>query len=168
MKTFPAALRLNTPVATLAGADDSLAAINTSELPNGALCFVNENESLYQLRKSSSATADSPNIIAPAQGGTGRWYLYGNGATSFQALNVSHAAIPPQTSVDASVTVTGVTDNLDIVVADLTDTGLPAGVAVGPIRITGADAATFRFTNATAATIAAATVSFRAAVLSSN
>ncbi len=168
MKTFPAALRLNTPLATLAGADDSLASVNTSELPNGALAFVNENESLYQLRRASTATADSPNIIAPAQGGPGRWYLYGAGASSFQGLNVSHAAIPPQTSVDAAVTVNGVTDNSDIVVADLTDTGLPAGVAVGPIRVTGANAATFRFTNATAATVAAATVSFRAAVLSSN
>jgi hypothetical protein len=168
MKTFPAALRLNTPVATLAGADDSLAAINTTDLPNGALCFVNENESLYELRKGSSATVDSPNIIAPTQGGEGRWFLYGAGASSFQNLAVSHAAIPPQSSVDSAVTMTGVTDSNDIVVANLTDSALPAGVAVGPIRITGANAATFRFTNATAVTVVAATVTFRAAVLSSN
>jgi len=168
MKTFPAALRILTPVATLAGADDALAAINTTGLPNGCLCFVNENESLYEFRAASAATVDSPNIIAPTQGGSGRWFLYGAGASSFQNLAISHAAIPPQSSVDSAVTVTGVTDSNDIVVANLTDTGLPAGVAVGPIRITGANAATFRFTNATAATVAAATVAFRAAVLSSN
>ncbi len=166
MKTFPAALRLNTPVATLAGADDSLAAINTNGLPNGALCLVLENNSLYELRKASAVTADSPNIIAPAEGGPGRWFLYGPGPSNFQDLLISHAAIPPQTSVDSTVTVTGA-DPGDIVVANITETALPSGVAVGPIRISGTNVAVFRFTNATAATVAAATVGFRAAVLQS-
>lgn len=165
MKTFPAALRLHTPVATIAGADDALAAINTSDLPDGALCFVTEALTLYELRKTSTATADGSNIVAPTQGGLGRWYAYGPGGHNKQTLAVSHAAIPPFTSVDSAVAVVGVASDVDIVVADLTDTGLTAGVAVGPIRVTGAGAATFRFTNATAATVAAATVSFRATVL---
>jgi len=168
MKTFPAAQRLLTPVATLAGADDALAAINTTVLPNGALCFVNENEGLYELHKTSAVAADSPNIIAPTQGGPGRWFLRGAGASSFQNIAISHAAIPPQSSVDSAVTVTGVTDTNDIVVANMLATDLPVGVAVGPIRITGANAAVFRFTNTTSATVAAATVAFRAGVLPSN
>ncbi len=166
MKTFPAALRLNTPVATLAGADDALAAINTHDLPDGCLCLVRENNSLYEYRKSSASTTDSPNIIAPTQGGSGRWHLYSSGPTNYQDLLVSHAAIPPQSSVDATTTVFGV-DAGDIVVANITETALPPGVAVGPIRVSGTNVALFRFTNATAATVAAATVGFRAGVLNS-
>ncbi len=165
MKTFPTALRLNTPVHLVTGADDSLAAINTNPLPDGALCFVTEAEAIYQLRKASTATADGSNIVAPAEGGPGRWYFYGPGGAYLQQLDVFHEIIPPQSSVDSAVAVLGVASDADIVVANLLGTGLIAGVAVGPIRVTGANAATFRFTNATAASVVAGTVSFRAMVL---
>ena len=105
-----------------------------------------------------------PNIIVPIAG-PGRWYLVDNGATFFQQVSVNHAAIPPQTSIDSSATVNGVVNNNDIVVFNLTDTGLPAGVTISTVRVTGTNTALFRFANVTGATIAGATVTLRAAVL---
>ncbi len=80
-QSFPADLRIAQDVATLAGADNSLESINTAKLSNRALVAVEENNSIYMLRKESVASPSSPDIIAPAQGGPGRWYLYSPGAS---------------------------------------------------------------------------------------
>lgn len=164
MQSFPAALRIVQSVATLAGADDSLASINTNLLSPNAIVLVQENNKLYVLRKTSTAAASSPNIIAPSAG-PGRWFLYGEGATYNQAVSVFHAAVGPQTSVDASATVTGVEDSEDIVVFNVVDSTIPAGVVVSNLRVAGANSVQFRFTNTTGATVAAATVALRCAVL---
>lgn len=163
-QSFPAALRIVQSVATLAGADDSLASINTTLLSPNAIVLVQENNKLYVLRKTSTAAAASPNIIDPTAG-PGRWFLYGEGASYNQAVSVAHAAIGPQTSVQASASVIGVEDDEDIIVFNIPDSGVPAGVVISGPRVTGAGTASFRFTNVTGATVAGSTVSLRCAVL---
>lgn len=164
--SFPPALRVAQSVATLASAGDtSLVALNTNELSPDCLVMVQSLHTLYILHKGDNTTAsDSPNVIVPAVG-PGRWFQYGAGSSHFQDLSITHALIPPQSSVDSPVTVSGVEDSGDIIVFNLTDTGLPAGVTIGPVRVTGANAATFRFLNATAASVAAGAIAVRAAVL---
>src|SRR5882724_1286184 len=105
MQSFPAALRIMNPVATLVGADNSLAAINTSLLPDGSIVLVTATHKLYVLEKSSILVQSLPSIVAPAQGGPGRWFQLPNGASEFQALSLGHAAVPPQSSVDTPVTI---------------------------------------------------------------
>jgi hypothetical protein len=73
------------PVATLAGASNALAAINTTTLPDGASVFVNENRSNYRYSKFSTAAATGELIIAPAQGGAGRWIQEGGGSGGITA-----------------------------------------------------------------------------------
>lgn len=165
MQSFTAPLRILQCVAALSGADDALAAINTSEVSPGAIVMVRANYSLYVLHKDSTATADGSNIVAPAQGGPGRWFKYGVGATYFQQVDVGVAAIPPQSSVDAAAAVLGVASAADIIVFNVLDSGLANGVTVTGPRVTGSGTATFRFTNATAATVAAATVALEVAIL---
>lgn len=166
MQQFPAVLRISQAVSTLAGARDALAAINTTELSPNCIVMCLANNSLYVLRKDSTATAASPDIIAPAQGGPGRWYKYGVGATYFQQVSAFHEAIPPQSSVDTNQTpVAGVASSTDIIVFNVLDTSVPNGVVISQPRVFGAGTASFRFTNVTAATVAAATVSLEAAVL---
>lgn len=165
MQSFPAVLRISQAVSTLAGARDSLAAINTTELSPNCIVMCLQNNSLYVLRKSSTATAASPDIIAPAQGGPGRWYKYGVGATYFQAVSVPYAAIPPQSSVEGSATVNGAEAITDIIVFNVTSTAIPTGVTITNPRVTNIGQGTFRFTNVTAATVAAATATLEVAVL---
>jgi len=69
------ALRLLAPRANALGFDDhdSLQNVITDELPNGALCWVNKNETLYVLKKTSTAAPIGDAIIAPLAG-PGRWF----------------------------------------------------------------------------------------------
>jgi hypothetical protein len=165
--TFPPALRIAQSVETLAtDGTSSLVGLNTNELSPDCLVLVQSNNTIYVLHKSDNTTAvDSPNVIVPAVG-PGRWFAYGSGASFFQNLAISHAQIPPQSSVDASVVVDGV-GQLDVIAYSVQDTGVPVGVAMSFTHISGPNAATFRFVNASAVTVAAATVSVRAAVLKS-
>jgi hypothetical protein len=157
-------LRILQSVATLTGASDSLESINTTLVMDRGIVAVVASNALYMLRRDSVASASSPNIIAPAQGGPGRWYLYSSGPTFFADVSVAHNQIPPQSSVDAAFTIPGA-DTTDVVEYNLTDSGLPAGIGTGPVRMTGAAAATMRFLNATATTSPTASVGFRMAVL---
>ena len=170
MQIFPPALRIAQSVTAIAAGapgvdpDDSLAAINTNEMSPDAICAVKANNSLYMLHKESTATADGTNIVAPSQGGPGRWFKIGQGATYFQVVNVFHEAIPPASTVDASATVLGVAGGTDIIEFNVLDSAVPAGVIMGQPRVTGGSSAVFRFLNTTAATVAAATVAIEAAV----
>ena len=168
MQFFPPSLRIMNPVATLVGADNALAAINTSQLPDGSVCLVTATHKLYVLDKTSIQTQALPGIVAPAEGGPGRWLLLPNGASGFQALSLAHAAVPPQSSVDTPVTIANGDVPLaatDIIDWNLTDSGLPLTLSIGNVRITGTNSATFRFTNVSAVTVAAATVTVEAAIL---
>ncbi len=164
MQTFPAALRIANSVATREGPDDSLEAINTNQYSNGAIVLVQQSGILYRLNKASTVTEDLPDIVAPAAG-PGRWFSMGSGASQFADVVVAHAIIPPQSSVDAAFALTGILNSDDIVVYNINDSTLEAGVTTGPVRVTGANAATMRFTNTTGASVAADSKTFRMAVL---
>lgn len=68
------ALRLLAPRARVLGFDDgdSLQNIITDELPNGSLCYVIENQSLYVLHKDSTEAPDGTKVVRPLAG-PGRW-----------------------------------------------------------------------------------------------
>lgn len=59
-----------------------LAAINTTILPDGALVYVTEANDYYALRKQSTAAADGLNIVAPATGSAGRWFMQQSGGAA--------------------------------------------------------------------------------------
>jgi len=91
MVSFPPDLRLLSPRLTLTGDPSaSLDGVNTTILPDGAFCFVLENRREYALDKTSSASPDGINVIAPSAG-PGRWRIVqtggggalGVGASSF-------------------------------------------------------------------------------------
>jgi hypothetical protein len=58
----------------LLGAQDSLESITTTTLPDGALCWVTDEEARYVLHRASSAAPSPPTVIAPAIG-PGRWEI---------------------------------------------------------------------------------------------
>lgn len=72
--------RVLTPRATLTGLGDSLANLLVAPLPEGALCWVIAEASLWRLAKSSLA-AVGPTVIATSKGVgvPGRWIEYGAG-----------------------------------------------------------------------------------------
>ena len=92
-----ATLGLTTP-----GLSDSLRNINTDPLPDGATCYVIENQTVYRLRKSLTTAASGTSVIAPAAG-PGRWvrasvdevggaepfFMYTTGATVFPAVDTN-------------------------------------------------------------------------------
>ena len=67
------ALRILGPRATVLGAGDAIENVNTSNLPDGAMCWVTDEQALYRFILESTATADGSNIIEP-NGGPGRWF----------------------------------------------------------------------------------------------
>jgi len=58
------------------GSGDDIANIVSSELPDGAQCFVISNRTLYRFRKFSTIAASGTVVIAPNAGG-GRWVQEG-------------------------------------------------------------------------------------------
>lgn len=72
------ALRVVGSRATLLGAKNSLEAINTYELDDGALCFVSAVAERFGLHRASTAVPDGATIIKPAAG-PGRWILEQSG-----------------------------------------------------------------------------------------
>jgi len=158
---FPADLRILTAVSTLTGDRDSLQAINTTKLPNNSLVMVENSNALYQLRKGSSATEDSPNIVAPAEGGPGRWYRYGAGET-FNTVTISYTTIPPQDGITVTgITVPGFVGSSDVVSFDLITSGIPSALVVGLPRNTGVEQAEWRLYNVSGTTIAPSTLDLR-------
>jgi hypothetical protein len=55
------------------GGGDALSNAIVAKLPDGACCYVTAAKALYRLDKSSAATADGVNILAPSSG-VGRWF----------------------------------------------------------------------------------------------
>lgn len=75
------ALRVMGSRDTLLGPENSLEAINTFTLDDGALCYVAAVRERFGLQKTSTASPDGTTIIQPAAG-PGRWILEG-GSTPF-------------------------------------------------------------------------------------
>ena len=74
--------RTLSPARTLTGASgDALQNRNPDPLPDGALCFVIDERSLYRLAKFSTTAISSPTVVATARGAgvAGRWVLYALG-----------------------------------------------------------------------------------------
>jgi hypothetical protein len=67
------------------GVASSLANINTTELPNGAACYVNEDAAWWVLVKGSTAAAVAGLVLVPGSG-PGRWFL--QAGSSAQAPDV--------------------------------------------------------------------------------
>jgi hypothetical protein len=166
MQSFPAVLRIAQSVTTLAGAQDSLASINTTLFSPLAIVAVIANNSLYILHKDSTATADGSNVVAPAQGGPGRWFKYSGGATYLQAVSVDHGDIAPHSISSSSVSVPGAVGNsTQIVVFNPLDSGGGDGSIVVNPQITGLGLVTFGFANITDDVIPAGTVALEVALL---
>lgn len=164
MQTFPPALRVVQSVAALQGADDALAAINTTLLSDGAIVLVRAVNSFYVLRKTATGAASSPEIIAPAQGGPGRWYKYGMGANYYQSVTLAVPEIPPQSKVSATIPVTGaLTNSTQLLVYNILDSSIES-LVVNP-RISGLGSGRWEFANISSATVAAASVSLEVAIL---
>lgn len=71
--------------ATLLGATNSLESINTTEIDNGALCYVESENTHYSINKLDNTTPPNPPaVIKPAQGGPGRWTVATGGAQGMQ------------------------------------------------------------------------------------
>ena len=167
LPTSPPYLRIMNPVSTLQGARDSLAAINTTLLPNNSIVMVEASNTLYVLRKASSAAESSPDIIAPDQGGPGRWYRYGSGGGFFADVTITHTTIPPQTGIDGSATVPGVVNDNDVIGYNLISSGMGATLCLNPPRITGAATVAWRVTNVGGATVGPGTIDVRVMVSTS-
>ncbi len=103
------------------GDGQSLENVITNIFPDGALCFVVENRSLYQLDKESTATADGVTIVQPI-GGPGRWIRLADapGAASMvEIVGTDENAVGTQGA--ATFTVVGGSD------FDWQPAGTPAG-----------------------------------------
>jgi hypothetical protein len=74
-RTAAVALRILGSRSALLGTGDSdaLQNVNTTNLPDGSLCWVVDQASIYALHKGSTAGPSAPTIIAPGSG-PGRWY----------------------------------------------------------------------------------------------
>lgn len=165
LQQFPASLRIMNPVATLQGAQDSLAAINTTLLPDNSIVAVQASDTLYMLRKDSSAAESSPDVIAPDQGGPGRWYRYGAGGGFFNDVVITHITVPPQTSIPVgNIAIPGFESDNDVVSYNLVSSGLDAALVVGLPRNTGSGLAEFYIYNISGATVAAGTLTLRVCV----
>lgn len=73
-------LRVLAPRATLLGAgnEDALQNVNTTELPDGSLCWAEDQVAFYVLHKSSAASPSGTVVVAPGSG-PGRWIILGSG-----------------------------------------------------------------------------------------
>lgn len=161
MQSAPAALRILNPVALLTG-PDGLAAINTSELPDGA--FIVVGSAAYQLRKTSAAATSSPEIVAPAAG-PGRWFRNGTGVSYFQDVDLELPTISAGSGASVSVDVLGVANGNDIVVFnqksdDLVDNNLYVTLR----RISSLGIVTFNVENRGLSGYAGGTITLRVAV----
>jgi hypothetical protein len=166
-QSAPAALRILNPIPSIQG-PDGLPAINTTELPDGAIVVVLQNNSIYQLRKSSVAAQVVPDIMAPATSAwPGRWFLNGKGAQDFQNVDLVVPDIHGNEGTEVDTTVNGAEDG-DIIVFNLRQSGVPTGLAITSPYISAANAVKFKVLNGTGATISGGTYTLRVAVLPSS
>ncbi len=73
--------------------------------------------------------------------------------------------MPPFTTVESGIITVAGASISGVAAVGIVDSDIPAGVMIGPARIPTTDGIVFRFANVTAATIAAATVGLRVALL---
>ena len=112
MSASASALRLLSPRAALLGTGDGAALqnVNTTELPDGSLCWVNDQANLYVLSKTSTEVASGNFIVVPASG-PGRWMLANNGAAAAPVISTDFA-ISAEWGSGASLAVAAGSNNL--------------------------------------------------------
>jgi hypothetical protein len=91
----PAELRIFAAFSTILGFDDALEALNTFELPDGAIASVRANSSIYMFDRASVAVPDGVNIVAPTAG-PGRWIIYPPGAAQLMSFARELTTFPSQ------------------------------------------------------------------------
>ena len=166
MQSAPAALRILNPIPSIQG-PDGLPAINTTELPDGAIVVVLQNNSIYQLRKSSLAAQVVPDIMAPATTAwPGRWYLNGKGAQDFQNVDLVIPDMPPFSGANVDAAVLGAEDG-DVIVFNLRQTDVPFALAITSPTILSPNSASFKVLNGTGTTVSGGTSTLRVSVLKS-
>ena len=129
MRDFLAAvaLRILGPRSDISTSGDGLANVITNQLPDGAICVVNNTGSgairnVYILNKESTAASAPPNIVQPIAG-PGRWYLLVTGGGG--------GGVPTPAIQD--VLVAGPTNILDTMNTHCrVNVGSPATVAMPP------------------------------------
>lgn len=142
MPKSPAALRILQSVSTVLGADDSLESINTQLVMDRGIVSCKANNSLYMLHRESTDSPSGTAIVAPAQGGPGRWFIYSpggaTGSTGVTGATGSTGATGATTAGPTGVTgATGPTGSTG-------STGATSGIvgATGPTGATGSTGGT--------------------------
>jgi len=117
------ALRLLPPFQRLLGTgdDDALQNADTTVLPNGSLCFVVDQNTVYVLDKTSVEAAASTAVVVPASG-PGRWSPLVGGAAASAVVNTDFA-ISAEWGTGASLAVAAGSNNLRGQVAITAGTG---------------------------------------------
>jgi len=129
----PPALRVLGPFPATTGADDSLQAQNTFEVPDGAIAYVVSSGAVFQFQRASTATAVTNAILVPAAG-PGRWVLL---SSTFSSANPAWSAaiqLTPPGVADLAVTtntwsaITGGTFAAGSVIANMFTLTAAAGI----------------------------------------
>jgi len=104
------ALRLLAPRARLMGTadQDALQNVDTTLLPDGSLCWVQDQIAIYTLHRASTVAASGTLVVAPASG-PGRWFVFGLGAAAgFSVPDIATLASVPLPSEGAQLRVESV------------------------------------------------------------
>lgn len=117
-------LSIRAVIGATPGDGQSLRNIITDKFPDGALCFVLENRSLYELDKESTATPDNLNVVLPL-GGPGRWLLFETGAGAVSLMEIVGTG---ENTVPTSATLNFAA--VDTALFDFEPTGATAGFAL--------------------------------------
>jgi len=104
------ALRILGPRARLMGTSDpdALQNLDTTLLPDGSLCWVQDQAAVYALHRDSTAAASGTLIVAPGSG-PGRWFVLGLGAAvGFAVPDIATLASIPSPADGAQIRVESV------------------------------------------------------------
>jgi hypothetical protein len=126
--------RISGPVSTLTGPQDSVSAINTTQLPDGAAVFELSQRTFYVLNKTSSAAQALPTVVAPSQGGPGRWFQFSSGTSIDPPLRNRYYVDPASTVLPQTGTVLAPFTTLDAAIVAFN--AAPAGTQPTSIVLT--------------------------------
>jgi hypothetical protein len=123
MSQAPADLRILAPRAVLTGTGnaDSLENVIVDQIPNGAICWVIDQDKPYVLDKFSTAAVSAPSVIATQRGAgsPGRWKLFTGTSGTVYAGNLTVAGLPIGSTATLNVAIASA-DSGDFAIADMT------------------------------------------------